>query len=474
MHRNRFSSVTALALVGVVVLPLAACAPRVELAIAPGIHSTTWASAVSAGSADDADARAFAPLDWTAFGSPSLDRLLQQARAANTDVAIANARIAQAAADIRMARAANGPVLGLLARAESNARGGSAENAFRDSFNTAELDLSYTVDVSGQLRAGRKAAVARFRAAGYEAEAIQLGIEVAVATAYVEYATLTDRIAIAEAALNSARTFEQTIKLRASEGLASEVDAGIQTSQTNAFAVELSRLKEAKARSSNALAVLLGEEAPSFSLPDAGLATLVAPQFEPLQPASLLSRRPDMLFAAAMIEAAEGDVQRARAAFIPDLELSVGSFIDNAAGNSLTNPGFALASRLLATIFDNGRLNSGVYRSSAQQREAVEQFRKSMLTALAETQNALVASARSAERAALLQQSHGIAMRTAELARLRFISGSDDIGTVTEADRRRLEIADSLAIARQEALLSAIQLYAAMGGRPKMTVAKSL
>lgn len=448
-------------------MALAACAPQVQLAIAPDIHSTTWAAEARDAAPAEADAQAFAPLDWAAFGSPNLDQLLQQARTANTDIAIANARIAAAAADLRIARAANGPVLGLLARAESNARGGSADNAFRDSFNTAELDLSYTVDISGQLRAGKKAAVARFRAAGYEAEAVRLGIEVAVATAYVEYATLNDRIAIAQAALESARAFERTVRLRASEGLASEVDAGLQTTQANAFAVELSRLKEARTRSRNALAVLLGEEAPGFILPDAGLASLTTPQFAPLQPAALLSRRPDMLFAAAMIEAAEGDVQRARAAFVPDIELSVGSFVDNAAGNSLTNPGLALASRLLATIFDSGRLKGGVYKASAEQRAAVEQFRKSLLTALADTQNALMASTRTAERAALLAQSHGIAVRTAELARQRFIAGSDDIGIVTDADRRRLEIADSLATARQEALLSAIQLYAAMGGRPK-------
>lgn len=467
MHKYWSSSLKTLAMPGATVMALAACAPQVQLAMAPDIHSVSWAQDDSNAAPAGADASAFAPLDWAAFGSPGLDTLLDQARIANTDIALANARIAQAAADLRIARAANGPVLGLLARAESNARGGAAENAFRDSFNTAELELSYTVDISGQLRAGKKAAVARFRAAGYEAETIRLGIEVAVATAYVEYATLNDRIAIAQDALDSARAFERTVQLRAREGLASEVDAGIQTTQANAFAIELSRLKEARARSRNALAVLLGEEAPGFILPDVGLSTLTTPQFLPLQPASLLSRRPDMLFAAAMIEAAEGDVQRARAAFVPDIELSVGSFVDNAAGNSLTNPGFALASRLLATIFDSGRLKGGVYRASAEQREAVEQFRKSLLTALADTQNALVASSRTAERAALLNHSHGIAVRTAELARRRFIAGSDDIGIVAEADRRRLEIADSLATARQEALLSAIQLYAAMGGRPR-------
>ncbi len=446
---------------------VAACAPSVQLAVAPDIHSATWAIHAS-GAAFPAQADIpGAALDWAAFGSPRLDDLLDQARAANTDIAIANARIAQAAADLRIARAANGPALEAFGRAESNARGGAGDNAFRDTYIAGDLDLTYTLDLSGRLKAGKKSAFARYRAAGYEAQAMRLNIEAAVASAYVDYAALCDRIAIAEQTLANAREFERTLGLRAKEGIISEVDAGLQAAEANSLAVELSRLQEAQIRTLNALAVLVGEEAPLFSLQPASLAEFTTPQFMPLQPAMLVTRRPDMLAAAAIIEATEGDVQSARAAFIPDIEISAGAFVDSAANGGIFSPGFALASRVLATIFDSGRLKGQVYRATAEQKEAVDQYRKTLLGALASAQNALAGTTATAERAALLERSQQITARTADLARRRFAEGSDDFGTVLIADRRRLEVKDSYVLSHQDALNNAIALYTALGGRPQ-------
>ncbi len=215
------------------------CAPHVQLAVAPDIQSATWS--IQPGAGADGIGVAQAPLDWAAFGSPRLDALLAQVRAANTDIAIANARIAQAAADLRIAKSANGPTLEAFSRAESNARGGSGDNAFRDSYVAGDLDLTYTLDLSGRLKASKKAAFARYRAAGYEAQATRLTIEAAAATAYIEYAALCDRIKIADQALANAREFGRTLNLRAEAGIVSQVDAGIQAAETNDIAVNLSR-----------------------------------------------------------------------------------------------------------------------------------------------------------------------------------------------------------------------------------------
>ncbi len=454
---------------------VSACAPTVQLAVAPDIQSAAWAtqyagSELAVGTQPDvghaiSDPPHSAGFDWAAFGSRELNGLLNQARAANTDIAIANTRIAKAAADLRIARAANGPVLEAFGRTESNSRGGSGDNAFRDSYIAGDLDLTYIIDLSGRLKAGKKTAFARYLGAVYEAQATRLNIEAAVASSYIEYAALCDRIEIAEQALANAREFERTLGLRAAEGVTSQVDAGLQATEANSLAVDLSKLREARVRTVNALAVLVGEEAPLFSLQPASLSELTTPRFTPLQPAALVTRRLDMLAAAAMIEAAEGDVQRARAAFIPDIEVSAGAFLDSAATNGLLSPGFALASRVMATIFDNGRLKGQVYRARAEQTEAVEQYRKTLLSALASAQNALVGSTAASERAALLRRSQQIAARTADLARRRFTEGNDDFSTVLIAERRSLEVADSYVVARQDALGNAIALYTAMGGR---------
>ncbi len=441
------------------------CAPHVQLAVAPDIQSATWS--IQPGAGADGIGVAQAPLDWAAFGSPRLDALLAQVRAANTDIAIANARIAQAAADLRIAKSANGPTLEAFSRAESNARGGSGDNAFRDSYVTGDLDLTYTLDLSGRLKASKKAAFARYRAAGYEAQATRLTIEAAAATAYIEYAALCDRIKIAEQALANAWEFGRTLNLRAEAGIVSQVDAGIQAAETNDIAVNLSRLREARSRTVQAIAVLAGEEGPLFDLEPASLADFALPQFRSDQPASLVTRRPDMLAAAARIEAANGDVDRARAAFLPDIELSAGSFVDSAVGGGILNPGFALAARMVATIFDNGRLKGQVYRASAEQQETVELYRKALLNALADAQNAIGAVQANGERIHLLENSQHHAARTAALARDRYAEGAEDFGAVLDAERQRLTVEDALASSRQQAFNSAIALYAALGGSPR-------
>ncbi len=441
---------------------LAACAPHVQLSVAPAVLSSDWDVELPM----ELPHESTVPLDWAAFGSPQLDALLVRARAANSDLAIASTRIKLASAELRIARAESGPSLSALGRAESNSRGGAGDNAFRDSYITGELDLSYTLDLSGQLRASRRAAFARYRASGHEAEAVKLTVEAAVASAYVQYAALSDRIAIADQNLAQSREFERILSLRGQEGLVSELDISLQAAQTNALLVGLSRLKQSRSQVQTALAVLVGEEAPIFTLQPASLLEFTAPRFAPLQPATLLIRRPDMLAASALIEAANGDVQRARAAFVPDLEISGGSFVDSVAGGGLLNPGFALASRFAATIFDSGRLKGAVYRASAEQTQAVEQFRKALLKALEDTQNALAASQRTQERLTVLDQSRFLTTRSATLARQRFLEGSDDFVAVLEAERSKLQVDDDLVVATQEKLNAAIALYAAMGGKP--------
>lgn len=75
-----------------------------------------------------------------------------------------------------------------------------------------------------------------------------------------------------------------------------------------------------------------------------------------------------------------------------------------------------------------------------------------------------VRSAGIGERIVLLANFQAHAVRTAALARHRSAEGADDFGAVLDAERQRMEVEDSLAGSRQQALNSAIALYSALGG----------
>ena len=451
------SGVSAIALCALV----SACAPRVQLPVAPGIGVLDWNEDWQN------PAGAEAAQSWSSFGSEPLAALIAEARRANPDIKIAIARIEQARGDAGVARSENGPEIGLSANGSSDIRNLQGQTKSLNRIGSVGIDVSYDLDLFGAAKASRRAAWARLSAAGYDRRTIELTIEADVASAFVRHAALNDRLKINARALQSARKLERIIRIRAAEGVASVIDVGIQTTEGDAIEVEMSQLAEDRAIIGNALAVLVGAEAPAFSVPDASLSNLVIPAFAQVQPADLLTRRPDIRAAEARIAAADGNVANARAVFMPQIRLSADSFFDLASNGGILNPGGSLTASILATIFDRGRLKGRLTRAVGEQNEAVASYKKAVLAALTETRNALSIAREADFRLATLQRSRGDAERTATLSRMQFAEGRTSLNTLLEADRRLLAVDEGLTQAREVRLLAAITLFRAIGGAPR-------
>lgn len=433
-----------------------ACAPMVEPAVTPAAPATGWRD-VGAGEGTTA-----LGAGWAAFGSPSLDALIARARAANPDVGIAAARIVQARGQLGAARAAGLPSVSGVADARvSGTRGG---RSLRDDDAALGLDIAYDVDLFGAGRANRRAAAARLSASRFDQDAVALTVEADVARAFVQHAAFSARLGVLERALGNARELERIIGVRFREGAATRVETGLQTIEVRRIEAEVSRLAEARMRTRNALAILVGAHAPSFQMED-GLQSFTIPDFDAGQPGMLLVRRPDVRAAEARIAAAAGDVARARAAFLPSLTISAGSLVGVGGGGPL---GLALSagSGLLAPIFDGGRLRGGLLTATGAQRESVEAYRRTLLTALGEAEDALGGAAQSRIRQALLGGTMAVARDTARLARRQYVEGAADLQTVLNAERGALDVEDAAAVAMQDRLDAAIDLFRALGGSP--------
>jgi NodT family efflux transporter outer membrane factor (OMF) lipoprotein len=457
MKMRRFS------IIALCSLTAQACAPAVELKHPSGVSSTKWLGIE--------DSTTGQPISRQGLGgllrSPELEALTARALTANADVGAARWRIAQARAQLGIARAAMLPVVtgraGLNATQTDN-RGGSAFD-FSDAF--AGLDLSWDADLFGGGRAERRAALSRVTASVFDRNAVALGVEAEVARAFVQHAVLSQRIALLDRNLANARELDRILQIRLREGVGTKVETGLQAIEVRQLEAERLRLVEAQAQTRNALAVLAGQEAPRFQMPAADLASLFPPELSPIQPAELLVRRPDVRAAEARIRAASGDVQAARAAFLPNLTLTA-SALGQAA--SLAGPFGATLSAgasLLAPIFNRGRLQGQFSQASAVQAETVELYRGTLLTALREAEDALTAVRQSAAREALLDQVVGEARTTARLTRLQFIEGEADLRFVIDAQQLLVRSEDARAISLQERLNAAIDLYRAMGGSPR-------
>jgi NodT family efflux transporter outer membrane factor (OMF) lipoprotein len=457
------------------VLLAAGCAPQVRLAVAPGIASGQWRDAPTVAEAapqpgfTPAAPPALGPNRTTlaeALGSAELARLTARALAANADVEAALARIERARAELGAARAAMLPIVSGSAGI-AHTRSDDKTDPYRFSQGFGQLDISYDVDLFGAARAGKRAARARLAAARFDRDAAALVVESEVARAYVQYCALADRIRLLDRSIADARELERIITVRFREGAATRVDTGLQAIETRNLEAERLRLVEARLRTRNGLALLAGEEAPLFDPADGGLGQFQVPAPALVQPGDLLVRRPDIRAAEARIAAAAGDVDAARRAFLPSLRLSASGLGQAATLSGPLGTTLAIGASLLGPIFDRGRLNGRLHVAAADQHESVALYRKALLTALKESEDALAGVSQSAERERLIAEVVANAQTTARLARMQYLEGDADLRTVLDAQRLLVQAEDARALVLQERLAAAADLYEAMGGVPQ-------
>jgi NodT family efflux transporter outer membrane factor (OMF) lipoprotein len=444
------------------VLAAAACAPHVRLAVAPDLVSTQWRDGPVQPAAEQVGAERLAD----ALASPELKRLTQAALAANADVAAATARIERARAELGAARSAMLPILS-GSTGISHTRSDDTFDPYRFSQGFAELDISYDLDLFGAARAGKRAAGQRFAAARFDRDAVALVVETEVARAWVQYCALADRIHLLDRSIGDARELERIIGVRYREGAATRVDTGTQAIETRNLETERLRLVEARLRTRDALALLVGAEAPVFTPAEDSLASLRVPALAPVQPGALLVRRPDVRAAEARIAAAKGDVDAARRAFLPGLHLTASGLGQAATLSGPLASTLAIGAGLLGPIFDRARLNGRLETAAADQHESVALYRKTLLTALKESEDALAGAAQSAERERLIADVLANAQTTARLARAQYLEGEADLRNAVDAQRQLVQAEDARALVLQERLNAAADLYEAMGGVPQ-------
>jgi multidrug efflux system outer membrane protein len=444
-----------------IALALAGCA-TVSPTLQPNVSApAAW---------NEAAAQASAPLSaewWSSFGSDELQALVAAALAGSPDLAIAMERVKQAEAQVRVAGASLFPTLNLGAGSSRRVTDSEGAGSRKSDASTVVFSASYELDLWGRNAAGVRAADASFRATAFDRDAARLTLIAGVATSYFEVLSLRGRLAIARENLAIAERVQSVVATRARNGAASQLDVERQQATVLAQRAALLPLEQQEKQTLAALAVLIGRVPEGFVVKGASLADLAIPAVNPGLPAELLVRRPDLAAAEAQVASANGSVAAARAALLPSIELTGSAGLSSAALLTvLSGPtsAISLALSLLQPIFDGGRLRGQVAISESRERELVEGYRKAILTAFADVEQALVAVSRSAQREALQAQVQESARNALRLAEIRYREGADDLLTVLEAQRTLFQAQDQLAAIRLDRLAGTVGLYKALGG----------
>jgi NodT family efflux transporter outer membrane factor (OMF) lipoprotein len=400
------------------------------------------------------------PSWWNNFGSPELVELIQSAEKNNHDLAAAGHRIAQARGNLRVAESASFPTLDLSANAgRSGSDGGSAGNSFR-----IGLSASYELDVWGRNRAIGDAAGASLSASGYARETARITVVADTAAAYFQILSLTDRLDTAQQQLANAREFLKLLEVQLNAGAISQLELARQRNLVASLEASIPPIVQNREQTLDALAVLLGMTPQEIRVNGGSLSDLKLPSLAPGLPADLLVRRPDLRKAEADLVAAGANLQAARAAMLPRIDLSIGSTLSAV---TLGGPGalaWSLASGIFQSIFDGGRLAGQRDVADARRNELIENYRQAILVSLRDVEDALVALRQLAQQQEAQQRALDHAREAYRLAEVRWRAGAEDFTTVLDAQRSLISSEASLDPILSARFDATVALFKAVGG----------
>lgn len=417
---------------------------------------------------------------WTRFDDPVLGQLVEQAAAANLDLAQAVARLRQAREALVTSRASLFPTIsgsGGYSRTEPLRGGGTTITQSngttatipaqgRDNFSLG-LDASYQADLFGGVRRSIESASAQYAASGFDYAATLLSVESEVARNYVLARAYQAQLANARASLVIQDDNLEIAGFRVQAGLVSSLDVEQARATRAQTAANIPSIEQQYNAAVSRIGVLTGQ-APGALKPMMETARPIpmGPQSVGAGiPADVLRRRPDVRAAERTLAAASAQIGVAKAQLFP--ALSIGGSITTQASSfsnlfdSITG---GLFGNLAQAIFNGGRLNAQVRSARANADGAFAAYKSTILTAMEDIENAVVALQAAQER----ERQFGIALdaatNSATLARSQYRSGLTDFTTLNTQEASLVSARNGLVQARSDKATALIALYVALGG----------
>jgi hydrophobe/amphiphile efflux-1 (HAE1) family protein/NodT family efflux transporter outer membrane factor (OMF) lipoprotein len=407
---------------------------------------------------------------WTMFGDPELDALQARAAAGNTELQGALARLEQARALTRGAKADRLPSVDFTAdytRTRYSPNAGLSFPIETVSNFRVPLHVAYELDLFGRVRRAVEAGERDEQARAAALQSLLLALHAEVAANHISLRVLDAELELLDRTAELRRSALELAQVRSAAGRATDLD--VARAEAELATTEAERLDAARRRSelATALAVLLGEPAQSFERPAAPWIPGEPPAIPAGLPSDLLERRPDVAAAERLLAADNARIGVARAAHFPRVRLTGFGGYEAEEFDDLfdwSSRIWQLAPGVSLPLFQGGRLRAEDQRAQAAYEESLAAYRGVLLQAFREVQDGLTATRLLAEQAAAQAAAEAAAERVAELARIRYDAGFVSYLDVVEGERSALEAErQSLRLAGQRHL-NAVFLVRALGG----------
>ncbi|CAB3792430.1 efflux transporter outer membrane subunit [Pararobbsia alpina] len=407
---------------------------------------------------------------WKIYSDPQLDDLEQRLLANNSDLRASLAHYEQSRAFLSESESALYPTVSVAGLPQRNRQ--SDNRPLRvggpNEYNSATVggEVDYEVDLWGQVRDSVAAARDEAQASRADLASVQLSLQIQLADSYVRLRGFDQQTELLQQTVVAfAKALELTVTLHGG-GIVAGLDVSRAQAQLSSAKSMLSQNIAQRALVEHAIAVLVGQSASEFTMPQQ-TASIPLPTIPIGVPSALLQRRPDVAAAERRVAEANSRIGVARAAYFPQLTLSAqAGFQSSMYASLLSAPNlyWAIGPQLVQYVFDGGLRRAQLNAAKAATDEAGARYRSVVLMAFQQVEDNLsmltdLGTALKDQRDAADAAQHSV-----DLALNQYKEGAIGYLDVVQAQTVALDAQRALLDIQTNQLSANVQLVRALGG----------
>jgi len=407
---------------------------------------------------------------WELYGNPELTSLEEQINVANPTLAATVAIYDQARAYAAEAESGLFPQVGLNGSLSTNKQ--SARRPLRSKgqptyfgANTLGVSAGYEIDVWGRVRNLAAAGKARAQASAADLEAVRLSLQSDLANDYVAVRGLDEQIKLLNDTVGAYAQALDLVQRRFQGDIASGVDVAQAETQLDTAKAQISDFTARRAQLEHAIATLVGQPAPAFSLTPS-VTPIALPDLPAGVPSTLLQRRPDIAEAERNVLAANQLIGVAEAAFYPTFSFGAGGGFQSTSLNLLSLPEtfWSVGPAVSLPLFDAGLRRAELAGTKAAFEEAAADYRATVLDAFQDVEDDLALLHWLGQSAKDEDAAVAAAQRTLDLAMTLYRDGAENYLQVVTAQTAALTAEQAALDLRTRRLQASLGLIRALGG----------
>ena len=411
---------------------------------------------------------------WRTYGDAQLDRLIAEGLKDSPNMAIAEARLRRALAMTQVTNSSTAPQLDAQIKPSLDKQSYNylfprayVPQGWND-YGLATLNFSWEIDFWGKHKAALAAAISMQEAGAADVAQTRIVLATSIASAYGELARLYTLHDTAKAAVGVRTKTAELLQKRHVQGL--EMLANVKQSDGRKASAEedLLALDEQIALQKNRIATLLGagpDRGQQITRPTLNVSQhFDVPQQMQLE---LLGRRPDIVAARLRVEASEQSVDKQKAEFYPNVNLSAMIGLQSLGLNTLSKSGSDFGSigpAISLPILNGGRLRAQLRGAQAEYDEAVGNYNKAVTQALQDVADAAVSQKTLTQKITKLTQAYQAASEAHRIMKNRYQGGLASYLDVLSAEEGMLASQRALRDAQSRSFTLDVALVKALGG----------